>query len=82
MPRRPPPSSAETSCELIRRRIQRLISAPHAQKIQSVVLTKSEEEADDAWLQVLLEIEETDGIRMDRLENGSIRVGWREYCEA
>ncbi|MOA50879.1 hypothetical protein D3C78_1739530 [compost metagenome] len=82
MPRRPPPSSAETSCELIRRRIQRLISAPHAQKIQSVVLTKSQEEADDAWLQVLLEIEETDGIRMDRLENGSIRVGWREYCEA
>ncbi|MNP24451.1 hypothetical protein D3C76_1172120 [compost metagenome] len=82
MPRRPPLSSAETSCELIRRRIQRLISAPHAQKIQSVVLTKSQEEADDAWLQVLLEIEETDGIRMDRLENGSIRVGWREYCEA
>lgn len=82
MPRRPPPSSAETSCELIRRRIQRLISAPHAQKIQSVVVTKSEEEALDAWLQVLHEIEETDGIRMDRLENGTIRIGWREYCEA
>lgn len=81
--RRPPPQSpVETSYELVRRRIQRLISAPHAQKIQSVVVTRSEEESADAWLQVLQEIEETNGIRVDRLETGVVRIGWREYCEA
>ncbi|POA21547.1 hypothetical protein C1886_04550 [Pseudomonas sp. FW300-N1A1] len=81
--RRPPPQSpAETSYELVRRRIQRLISAPHAQKTQSVVVTRSEEEPTDVWQQVLQEIEETNGIRMDRLENGAVRIGWREYCEA
>lgn len=82
MPRRPPPTSAETSCELIRRRIQHLISAPHAQKIQSVVVSRSEKEATDAWLQVLHEIEEIDGVRIDRIEDGTVRIEWREYCEA
>lgn len=80
--RRPlPQSPVETSYELVRRRIQRLISAPHAQKIQSVVVTRSEEESADAWLQVLQEIEETNGIRVDRLETGGVRIGWQEYCE-
>lgn len=75
-------SPVETSYELVRRRIQRLISAPHAQKIQSVVGTRSEEESADAWLQVLQEIEETNGVRVDRLESGAVRIGWQEYCEA
>ncbi|PTR24333.1 DUF1654 domain-containing protein [Pseudomonas sp. GV085] len=82
MHRPPPANSSETSCAILRRRIQRLIAAPHAQKTQSVVVTKSENESAEAWLQVLEEIEETDGIRMDRLESGAIRIGWREYCEA
>ncbi|WP_095083359.1 DUF1654 domain-containing protein [Pseudomonas sp. Irchel s3h17] len=75
-------SPVETSYELVRRRIQRLISEPHAQKIQSVVATRSKEESVDAWLKVLQEIEETDGVRMDRLESGAVRIGWREYCES
>ncbi|MNC69236.1 hypothetical protein D3C75_1199060 [compost metagenome] len=80
---RPPPSnSTETSFELIRRRIQRLISAPHAQKTQSIVITQSDEESADAWLQILHEIEETDGVRMERLESGAVRIGWRQYCES
>lgn len=82
MHRPPPANSSETSYAILRRRIQRLIAAPHAQKIQSVVVTRSENESAEAWLQVLEEIEETDGVRMDRLESGAIRIGWREYCEA
>ncbi|AZO82614.1 hypothetical protein BOO88_16660 [Stutzerimonas stutzeri] len=82
MHRPPSASSAETLCEHLRRRIQRLIAAPHAQKIQSVVVTRSEDESTEAWLHVMLEIEDTDGIRMDRLECGAVRIGWREYCEA
>lgn len=81
--RRPLPQRAtETSYELIRRRIQHLISAPHAQKVQSIIVTRLETESIDAWLKILHEIEETDGIRTDRLENGTVRIGWREYCEA
>jgi hypothetical protein len=75
-------SSAETLCERLRRRIQRLIATPHAQKIQSVIVTKSDDESAEAWHLVMQEIEDTDGVRMDRLECGAIRIGWREYCEA
>ncbi|MGW8466522.1 DUF1654 domain-containing protein [Pseudomonas sp. P8_241] len=78
----PPASSVGTSCELIRRRIQHLISAPDAQKTQSIVITRSEDESAEAWLHILHEIEETDGIRMDRLESGVVRIGWRQYCES
>ncbi len=76
-----PARSVETACELIRLRIQRLTSAPHAQKTQSIVITRSEDESAEAWLHILHEIEETDGIRMDRLESGVVRIGWRQYCE-
>ena len=82
MHRPTPANSAEKSCDLLRRRIQRLISAPHAQKTQSIVITKAEEESAEAWLHILHEIEETDGVRMERLDSGAVRIGWREYCES
>ena len=82
MHRPAPANSAETSCDLLRRRIQHLVSAPHAQKTQSIVITKAEQESADVWLQILHEIEETDGIRMERLDSGAVRIGWREYCES
>lgn len=78
----PLPSLPATSYELIRRRIQRLTSAPDAQKTQSIVITRLEIESAEAWLRVMQEIEETDGICVDRLESGAIRIGWRKYCEA
>ncbi|WP_095059264.1 MULTISPECIES: DUF1654 domain-containing protein [unclassified Pseudomonas] len=78
----PPASSVGNSCELIRRRIQHLTSAPDAQKTQSIVITRSDEESADAWLHILDEIEETDGIRMERFESGAVRIGWRQYCES
>ena len=77
-----PQSPVQISYELVRRRIQRLISTPHAQKTQSIVVARLETESADAWLLVLQEIEETSGICVDRLECGAIRIGWREHCEA
>jgi len=77
-----PTSPAKNSYELVGRRIQRLISAPNVQKIQSIIVTRREDEPADAWLKVIQEIEETSGVRMERLEGGAVRIGWREYCEA
>ncbi|MDI2589836.1 DUF1654 domain-containing protein [Pseudomonas sp. 681] len=77
-----PISHARDSYELVGRRIQRLIAAPAVQKVQAITVTRLEAEPAEAWLQVLSEIEETCGVRMERLESGSVRIGWREYCEA
>lgn len=77
-----PPSKIKDSYELVGRRIQRLIAAHSVQKVQAITVTRLEAEPAEAWQQVLLEIEETSGIRMERLESGAVRIGWREYCEA
>ena len=68
--------------ELVGRRIQRLIATPNVQKVQVVTVSKREDESAEAWQQVLQEIEEISGVRIDRLESGAVRIGWREYCEA
>ena len=77
-----PTSPAKDFYELVGRRIQRLITAPNVQKVQSITVARLKEEPADAWLQVIQEIEETSGVRLERLENGAVRIGWREYCEA
>jgi len=78
----PPKARARDSYELVGRRIQRLIAAPGVQKIQAVTVTRLAAEPAEAWQQVLQEIEETSGIRIEHLESGAVRIGWREYCEA
>lgn len=77
-----PASQARDSYELVGRRIQRLITAPGVQKVQAITVTKLEAEPAEAWQQVLQEIEETSGVRLEHLESGAVRIGWREYCEA
>lgn len=77
-----PTPKFENPYVLVGRRIQRLITAPSGQKIQAVTISKQEDECDEAWQQVLQEIEETSGVRIDRLESGVVRIGWREYCDA
>lgn len=72
----------KNSYEHVGRRIQRLIASPAVQKTQAVVVSRREDESSEAWHQVLQEIEETSGVRIERLEDGTVRIGWREYCEA
>lgn len=73
---------ARNCYELVGRRIQRLIATPCVQKIQMVTVYRQEDESVEAWQRVLQEIEDTVGIRIDHLEGGAVRIGWREYCEA
>ncbi|MCF7541846.1 DUF1654 domain-containing protein [Pseudomonas petrae] len=72
---------APTSYEQVGRRIQRLVSDPNVQKRQAVDVTKRDEETPEAWEQVLKELDETDGITVERLQPGSVRIGWKRYID-
>ncbi len=77
-----PVSRARDSYELVGRRIQRLIAAPGVQKVQVVTVARNDDESPEAWRQVIQEIEETSGVRIEHLDSGAVRIGWRQYCEA
>ena len=78
----PPSSQAQDSYESVGRRIQRLIAAPGVQKVQVVTVARNDGESVEAWRQVIQEIEETSGVRIEHLDEGVVRIGWQEYCEA
>jgi len=77
-----PVSPPRDSYELVGRRIQRLIAAPGVQKVQVITVARNDDESPEAWRQVIQEIEETSGVRIERLDDDTVRIGWREYCEA
>jgi hypothetical protein len=72
---------APSSYELIGRRIQRTVADPKVQKIQRVTVTRREDEPADAWDRVLRELEETDGVTVDRDPDGSVSIGWKQYID-
>ncbi|MHA6235218.1 DUF1654 domain-containing protein [Pseudomonas mohnii] len=77
-----PLSLARDSYESVGRRIQRLITSPGVQKVQVITVARNDDESPEAWRQVIQEIEETNGVRIERLDGDAVRIGWREYCEA
>jgi hypothetical protein len=77
-----PVTPARESYELVGRRIQRLIAAPGVQKVQVITVARNDDESPEAWGQVIQEIEDTSGVRIERLDADTVRIGWREYCEA
>jgi hypothetical protein len=72
---------APNSYEQVGRRIQRMVSDPSVQKHQAVSITRREDEAPEAWERVLQELDETDGITIERLGGDSVRVGWKRYID-
>jgi len=72
-------SKPRTCYELVGRRIQRLIAAPAAQEVQAIVVTRRKDESPEAWQQVLRDIEEMNGASIERLYDGTVRIGWRKY---
>ncbi|MCK9747990.1 DUF1654 domain-containing protein [Pseudomonas syringae pv. syringae] len=74
-------STGRSSYEQIGKRIQRLVSAPNVQKTQWVIVVRRDDEPLDSWNVVLHEIEETEGIEIDRQPDGSIRIGWQRYID-
>ncbi|RQO62263.1 DUF1654 domain-containing protein [Pseudomonas sp. KBW05] len=73
-----PPSSYEAAG----RRLQALIASPGVQKVQAVTVCRLEHENPEDWKRLLDEISETAGVRVETMEGGTVRIGWREYCDA
>lgn len=67
--------------EAIGRRIQRLVAAPKVQKVQWVIVNRHDDEPLEGWDRVLREIEETDGIQLERFDDGTVRIGWQQYID-
>ncbi|MGF6093017.1 DUF1654 domain-containing protein [Pseudomonas sp. 18173] len=67
--------------EQVGRRIQRMVSDPNAQKVQTITIARRDYESPDAWERVIQELEETGGITVERLEDDSVRIGWQTYVD-
>lgn len=73
--------SPATSYERLGQRVQRLICSPHAQKVQVIDVMPEPSESARDWGRLICELEGTQGIHVDRLDSGAIRIGWREHVE-
>ncbi|MEG0633396.1 hypothetical protein D3C81_676150 [compost metagenome] len=69
------------SYERLGHRIQQAISSPHVQKRQYVEVKPIPGDSPEDWDRLITDLEETSGIKIDLLESGSIRIGWREFTE-
>ncbi len=67
--------------EQVGRRIQRLVSDPNVQKVQTIKVARRDDESPSAWERVIQELEDTDGITVERLEEDSVRIGWQKYAD-
>ncbi|MDF3239927.1 hypothetical protein DJ028_08335 [Pseudomonas veronii] len=76
-----PTSKPRNSYELVGRRLQRIIASPRVQRIQLVEVSRRDDESPEAWRQVIQDIGDTAGIRIEHLDDGAVRIGWREYCD-
>jgi len=75
-------SQSRESYETVGRRIQRLITTPSVQKVQVLTVARNDDESPEAWQQVIQDIGDTAGIRIEYLDDGIVRIGWREYCDS
>ncbi len=74
--------SPSLSYERLGHRIQQAIASPHVQKRQYVDVRPAPGDSPEDWRRLLADLEETSGIKVEPLESGLIRIGWREFTEA
>jgi len=77
-----PTTKPRNSYELVGRRLQGLIASPRVQRIQLVEVSRRDDESPEAWHQVIQDIGDTAGVRIEHLDTGAVRIGWREYCDS
>lgn len=73
--------TSESSYERLGQRVQRLICSPHVQKVQVIEVIPDAAESQRDWDRLIAELEATQGIRIDRLDSGAIRIGWRDHID-
>jgi len=74
--------SPSRSFERLGHRIQLAIASPHVQKRQFIEVVPNPDETLDDWQRLLADLEDTHGVRIERLASGRIRIGWRDFTEA
>lgn len=80
----PPLAFSQTpgsSFERLGQRVQRLICSPHVQKVQMIDVLPEPSETLGDWNRLIEDLEGTHGVRVERLESGAFRIGWREFIE-
>jgi len=65
------------SFELLGLRIQKIISAPTAQKRKTAVIRKTSAECPQDWKRLLEDIADTEDVTLSPEEDDAIRVSWR-----
>jgi hypothetical protein len=73
--------SPSRSYERLGHRLQQAIASPHVQKRQFVELKPAPDESPVDWQRLLNDLEGTSGVRVERLESGAIRIGWRDFTD-
>ncbi|MCY1370657.1 hypothetical protein D9M69_577570 [compost metagenome] len=68
--------------ERMARRIQVIISTPRARLERRANISKEPHEPEEAWLALLDQLEDTEGVRMLRRDDGSIHLTWIDRLEA
>ncbi|WP_332879806.1 DUF1654 domain-containing protein [Pseudomonas putida] len=74
--------SPSLSYERLGHRVQQAIASPHVQKRQFVEVRPNPDESPADWRRLISDLEETTGVKIETLESGLIRIGWREFTEA
>ncbi|MDF9907652.1 UNVERIFIED_ORG: hypothetical protein OKW15_005608 [Pseudomonas reinekei] len=65
------------SFELLGLRIQKIISAPTAQKRKTAIIRKTSDECPQDWKRLLEDIADTEDVTLSPEEDDAIRVSWR-----
>ncbi|MNF76624.1 hypothetical protein D3C84_587420 [compost metagenome] len=72
------PSPFERLC----RRVQAEITSPRARLERRANIARLDHEPEEAWQALLEQIEETEGVRLIRRDDGSVHVTWTDRLEA
>lgn len=67
--------------EQIGHRVKEIIRDPKVQRRQFVIISRLPDEDPADWRRLLNEMAGTAGIKIEKAQGETYRVGWEEYCE-
>lgn len=70
-----------TAVDRLRLRISAMVNSPRAASLRQATIWRLESDSDQAWAQVMGELQETDGLEMTENEDGTITLHWEAMVE-
>ncbi|MCV3838367.1 DUF1654 domain-containing protein [Pseudomonas aeruginosa] len=65
----------------LRLRVSAMVNSPRAASLRQATIWRLESDTDQAWTQVIGELQETDGLEMIENEDGTITLYWEAMVE-